>query len=218
MSDIENFKELLRICDILLGPNGCPWDREQTMLSARKYVLEEVSELIEAIDLGDNEHIKEELGDLFYNAVFLSRLAEKEGRATLANAVREVTEKLIRRHPHVFGDTTVSTSEEVIHHWEAIKKKEKSSSHRKSALDGIPKNLPSLSRAAKMASSFKKQNYPKMYQFAEIENVDNEDELGEFLWNLVVQAQAKGIDAEHALRNFLARQEKSFREFESSNP
>lgn len=102
---MREFDELIEIIDRLLGPDGCPWDKEQTLQSLRSSVLEEVCEVIEAIDLNDNAHIKEELGDLFFNTIFLCKIAEKEKRFTVTEILKELNEKLIRRHPHVFGES-----------------------------------------------------------------------------------------------------------------
>lgn len=214
MAEIERIQELLKVVDQLLGEGGCPWDREQTMASARKYVLEEVCELIEAIDLNDNPHIQEELGDLFYNAVFLCRLAEKEGRATLEDSVQGITEKLVRRHPHVFGEEYASTAEEVVEHWETVKKQEKE--HRESVLDGIPKNLPALSRAQKVAGRVKKHQPSKLPQTAGPIAFRNEEELGQHLMEAVVYAESLKIDPEQALRKYLAKLEQQFRKDEGA--
>lgn len=216
MSELELIREHLAVVDRLLGDNGCPWDKEQTMRSARKYVLEEVSELIEAIDLEDNPHIEEELGDLFYNAIFLSRLAAKEGRATLQDAVRGITEKLIRRHPHIFGTESATTAEEVIHHWETAKRKEKET--RQSVFDGIPKNLPSLSRAQKIADRLKNKDLNFLSKTNSLPQFQSEEELGELLFDLAKKADALKIDPEQALRKYLARLEQEFRRSESLMP
>ncbi|NGX43729.1 MAG: Nucleoside triphosphate pyrophosphohydrolase [Chlamydiae bacterium] len=213
---MKELDELLKVVDRLLGPGGCPWDHEQTMKSARTYVLEEVSELIEAIDLEDNHHIQEELGDLFYNAIFLSRLAEKEGRCQLVDAVKGITEKLIRRHPHVFEGVEVKSTEEIVHRWEQIKKQEKGNLHRKSVLDGIPKNLPALARAKKMINRIKKTSYSELPHTDVAFDFSDEDTLGTLLWQITTTAHERGLDAEHALRKVIAEQEKAFREFEIS--
>ena len=204
--------KLIEVTERLLGPEGCPWDREQTLKSARTYVLEEVCELIEAIDLEDDEHIKEELGDLFYNAVFLSKLAEKEGRCSMEEVLVALIEKLIRRHPHVFAGVSLGSSEEIVRQWEEIKKSENGKQKRTSLLDGIPKGLPSLSRAYKIAGRLaKKANDEEpltAFQF------DGEEELGKLLLDIVNASQRQGVDPEHALRNALAREEQKIRNFE----
>lgn len=122
---MEAFDRFVDVVDRLLGPGGCPWDREQTLLSMRKDLLEETNEVIEAVESGDSDHIAEELGDLFFNVVFLCRLAKKEGHTNIPQVLKGITEKLIRRHPHVFGDAKVESSEDVLKQWEAIKRDEK---------------------------------------------------------------------------------------------
>lgn len=203
-------EKLLEVIDTLLGPNGCPWDKEQTLLSMRADLLEEVYEVIDAIDIGDATHINEELGDLMFNVVFLCRLAEKEGVTSLEKVFEDISEKLIRRHPHVFGESQVANSQQVLDQWDKIKRGEKGKEHRKSALDGIPKGLPALSRAQKVLKKMQKAHFhPKI----ESDNTtDAEIALGNELITLVTKAQKSGVDAELALRNALAHHEKEFRD------
>ena len=208
---MEEISKLLEVTDKLLGPEGCPWDREQTMNSIRPYVLEETCELIEAIDLEDNSHIKEELGDLFFNAIFLSRLAEKEKRFDLKDVVKGVTEKLIYRHPHVFGDKKIQTADGVIKQWDHLKSQEKDKSIRTSALDGIPKSLPALTRAKKIIKKMKKSQHPYISADNYSGSFENEEQLGKLLFSIVSQAEKQGLDPENALRKVLADEEVSFR-------
>lgn len=119
-------KELLKIIDLLLGPEGCPWDRKQTLLSMRASLMEEAGELVEAIDSGEKNNIVEEIGDLFFVVLFLARLAEKEGKGSVNEALQSINEKLIRRHPHIFGEEKKQlTEEEVLRQWQQIKAQEK---------------------------------------------------------------------------------------------
>lgn len=210
---MHEFDELVRITDHLLGPNGCPWDREQTLKLTRAGVLEEVCELIEAIDLEDAHHIREELGDLMFNAIFLCRLAEKEGVCHMQEVLHEVNEKLIRRHPHVWGEVKMENAEDLLKQWETIKQGEKGKTHRKSALDGIPKGLPALSRAYKAIKKISKTGFEGFSQRADS---SPEEALGDELLALVFKAQKVGIDPEQALRGKLARLEKDFRQFEGA--
>src|SRR5690349_6324324 len=120
----QNYTALVALMQRLLATDGCPWDREQSMPSLRKYVLEEACEVIDAIDSGDREQIREELGDLALQVVFLSELARTEGSFGPDDVMRGIVEKLVRRHPHVFGDTSVSSSEEVLVNWERTKAEE----------------------------------------------------------------------------------------------
>ena len=137
---VEAFERLLEISDTLLGPKGCPWDREQTLVSMRESILEEACEVIEAIDEGSDVDLIEELGDLLYNVLFFCQLAQKENRFSTDAPISRLNEKLLARHPHVFGDRKLDDVEGVISQYEKIKKEEKS--HRESVMDGIPKGLP----------------------------------------------------------------------------
>lgn len=143
-----DFSPLVDIMRQLRAPGGCPWDRVQTPESLRKHVLEEAYEVVEAIDLKDAHLLAEELGDLLLQIVFQARIAEEAGIFSMQDVIDGITEKLVRRHPHIFGDVQVSDAAAVLVNWEAIKRKEKP--ERKSRLDGVPKDLPALMAAAKM--------------------------------------------------------------------
>lgn len=214
---MKEFNELISVTEQLLGPEGCPWDREQTFKSLRSSVLEEAFELIEAIDLNNDAHIREELGDFFFNAIFLCKIAEKENRFSMADALKEITEKLIRRHPHVFGEVKVKNIEALWDQWEGIKKSEKGKSHRESTLDGIPKDLPALSRAQKSLKKIKKAHYKEIPASKIPIQFDDEEELGKILLDIANKAQEKNLDAEHALRKVLSHLEKDFRAFEKKD-
>ena len=212
---MKEFDQLLQTTETLFGPNGCPWDRQQTMKSTRSCAVEEASELVDAIDLEDNQQIQEELGDYLFIALFLCKLAEKEERTTLSKVLHEVNEKLVRRHPHVFGEVKLKTSEQVVSQWAEIKQTEKGKAERKSALDGVPKGLPALSRADKVQKKFKKAYHVPASGFDQaVPNFNTEQELGELLYDIVAQAHEKGLEAEHALRSVLVNKEKAFREVE----
>ena len=154
------FQNLKNILETLLGPNGCPWDREQTLDSLCSSLLEETCETIDAINLSDNDHIKEELGDLFFNVLFLCLVGEKENRFKLDEVLEGISNKLIRRHPHIFGEMELKTSEEVAHQWEEIKKREKKD--RQNILEGIPQSLPALARANQVLKKLQKENTIKL--------------------------------------------------------
>lgn len=204
----KEFTRLSEILDQLLGPGGCPWDQEQTMETLRCTVLEETCELIEAIDLNDNEHILEELGDLFLNAVFLCKLAEKEKRFSMESVIHYLNEKLIRRHPHVFGNQKAETVEEVLNQWNAIKQNE--IKHKESVLDTLPKGLPSLARAKKALKRMSKAGFE--VPTGGVPDFSTEEELGELL--LCIAAKAGDMDPEIALRKRLTEVEHKFRSFE----
>ena len=212
---MKNFDELIGIVERLLAPDGCPWDREQTVSSLRPYLIEEVYEIVEAIDLDDNAKISEEVGDVFFHLVFICKLAEKEGRFTLAQPLQSIINKLIRRHPHVFGEVQIESVEEVVKQWEVIKSQEKEKAHRKSALDDIPKDLPALAKAQKMLNKFDKKGFEwEKAPSLDIESQKNEEEWGTLLLTVVKHASKQGINAKHALLKKLTQLEKAFREWE----
>lgn len=189
---MKEFTSLVNISETLLSPNGCPWDREQTLRTLQPYLLEETHELLEAIDLEDGARMAEELGDVLYTLIFIAKLAEQGGHFTLVQALREVSEKLIRRHPHVFGEERVNSTDDVVQNWEAIKRRE----GRSDPLGGIPPGLPSLARAQKMITKLRRGK-----QMGDSERI-GEEALGEALWELVARAESSGVDAEGALRRY----------------
>lgn len=213
---VDAFEKLLHVGEVLMGPQGCPWDREQTLVSLRGAILEEACEVIEAIDNEDDENLAEELGDLLYQIVFVSMVAQKEKRFSLEGVIDLVREKLIHRHPHVFGDKEIKTADEVLKAWEEIKAQEKS--HRTSLLDGIPKGLPALARGYKIAKKIKETLYGKNHssEGGNTPAFESEEELGELLWDIVKQAKTKDLNPENALRKVLFSQEETFRAWEST--
>lgn len=144
---LGEFKTLVAIMDRLRSPGGCPWDREQTSKSLRLYVLEEAYEVVEAIDNGDPDDLKEELGDLLLQIVFHARINQEDSTFAIDDVIRSITSKLIRRHPHVFGDVDANDSDTVLKNWHSIKKAEKGESPETSIFDGIPDILPALLKA-----------------------------------------------------------------------
>jgi tetrapyrrole methylase family protein/MazG family protein/ATP diphosphatase len=210
----EHFKALVALMRRLLAPDGCPWDREQTIGSLSKYVLEEACEVIDAIDSGDRMELKEELGDLALQVVFISELARAEGAFGPDDVARGIVEKLVRRHPHVFGDVDVEGSDEVIKNWEAIKRREKT---KRPLLEDIPRALPSLmaaqkvsQRAAEVGFDWPDAGGSRDKLSEELSELDEavaggqpdrvEAELGDVLFALVNLARHHGLDAERALR------------------
>lgn len=210
---MKPFEKVSDILDRLLGPDGCPWDREQTFQSLRSSVLEETCELIEAVDRSDSHHIKEELGDLYLNFIFFCKIAEKEGLFTTAEVLEGLADKLIRRHPHIFGDVEAKDTAEVLRQWEKIKKTEAHSSGHESILDSIPKQLPALARAQKSLKRMRKAKYSDLPSPSS-KSYRNEDQLGEALLSLVFAVEAQGLDAEQALRSALEKLETAFRSWE----
>lgn len=206
---MDSFHELLQIIERLLGPGGCSWDQEQTQKSMRPLLIEEVYEVVDAIDRKDNPHLLEELGDLFFNVVFTCRLSQKEGVFSLQDVIRELNTKLIRRHPHVFGDAKISSTSELLKQWDKIKETEKRNSSSSAEKDAIPKPLPALIRAQKVLKKVKKSSYPLTFKEQNTPKF-TEKTLGDALINLISQAQDADIDAEQALRLSLMELENNF--------
>jgi MazG family protein len=197
---MDELKKLQTIADTLLGPNGCPWDREQTFLSLQPYFIEEAHELVEALDLDNKEHILEEAGDLFWVIVFLAKIAEKEGRFTLDDVIKEAATKLVRRHPHIFGDKKIKAIEEVKETWEKIKKEEKKI--RKTPFEGIPPTLPLLAKAQKVIHRIGRDKKAKPVPFK------SEEELKKKLLEIFEKADQTELSVESALRRLLLDLEK----------
>lgn len=198
----------------LRSPEGCPWDREQTHKSIRFYLIEEAYELLDAIEAEDDHEMAEELGDLLLHVVFHCQLANERGAFDFEKVARHVTEKLIRRHPHVFGETKVKDIAEVWANWEQIKKAEKHGTKhaRPSALDGIPKHLPALLRAEKLV---KKARRGKLIAGAKKTSAQKAA-IAKKLFALAQTAEAHGWSAEELLREQVGVVEKKLRTIEKS--
>lgn len=212
MSGID---ELLQVMAKLRAPDGCPWDREQDHMTLRFHAVEEVYELIDAIEASDDHEMLEELGDLLLQVVFHSQLAKERGVFDFDKVARNMVEKLIRRHPHVFGDTKVKNVDEVWANWEKIKRAEKQGTkhERPSALDGIPRHLPALLRAEKLV---KKARKAKLIS-DEAKSVSRLSKAGlaKQLFELAEFAQKKGWHAEDLLRAEIKKRERALRKEEA---
>jgi len=213
--------DLLKIMAKLRSPSGCPWDREQTENSLKKYLIEESYEVLEAIESGTPRELREELADLLLQIVFLSRIAEEKGEFNFLGLVQELAEKLIRRHPHVFPSPdrprpNPKSAGEVLKIWGSVKELEGKYAKRKSLLDGIPLALPALERARRMSERASRVGFDWPNLAAVWEKVEEElrelknaekspsprasEELGDLLFTLVNWGRLKGISAEEALR------------------
>jgi MazG family protein len=200
----------------LRGPGGCPWDHEQTHASLARHLVEEAYEVLEAIEEGDPDHLREELGDLLLQVVFHAQIAEDAGAFDVDGVARAITEKLVRRHPHVFGDTRVGSADEVVRNWEAIKRDEEG---RTDPLAGIPSALPALQlatklqrRAAEGGFAWPSRNPPAAKVSEELHEVleasdpaDLEWEVGDLLFAAVALARSVDVDPEAALRRTARR-------------
>ena len=225
------FLKLTELIKTLRSENGCPWDRKQTLKSFHPYVLEEYHELVHAINELDSNEMVEEAGDLIFLTIFLSCMIEEAGYGTLSEMLIGVHEKMTRRHPHVFGDISVSSDKEVIENWSRIKASEEKIRLRNSVLDGVPKSLPALSRAHKLSSRAARVGFdwPNVTDLAsKIEEELNEfkhaiennemdgvrEELGDLLFVLVNLGRHLGIDPEAALNETSDKFERRFRHIE----
>ncbi|MBX7043764.1 MAG: nucleoside triphosphate pyrophosphohydrolase [Ignavibacteria bacterium] len=223
---VKEFSEFVDIVRQLR--NECPWDRIQTHLSLRRCLLEETYEVLEAIDTGNMDHLKKELGDLLLQVVFHANIAEEENTFTLKEVIDGESKKLIDRHPHVFGDVTVSGEEEVKRNWEKLKKKE----GRKSAIEGVPDQLPALLKAYRIQEKASKVGFdwndsePAFEKILEEihelkANVDNgkeigavEDEMGDLIFSIVNYSRFLKVNPEDALRRTIDKFRKRFEKIE----
>ena len=211
----DAFLELTELVEKLRGPGGCPWDAQQTEDTVKTYLLEEAYEAVDAVDRGVAEDLCHELGDLLFQILFLATIASERGHFDLLGVIKEITAKMIHRHPHVFGDAKVANAEEVAQNWEKIKKQEKSLPASSSKLaEGVPSNLPALLRAHRImdrATRLKRDDphmWPKVQETVgelskSLANDDHEKmkaNIGDLLLSLVGLSRQAGLNAEHVLR------------------
>jgi MazG family protein len=215
---MKAIKDLLNVMARLRAPDGCPWDREQDHRTLRWHAVEEVYELIDAIEAGDDHELEEELGDLLLQVVFHCQLAKERGAFDFERVARHIADKLIRRHPHVFGDVKVKNVDQVWANWEKIKKAEKHGTKRArpSALDGIPRHLPSLMRAEKLLKKARRAKLEGVEQAQAAQEkggkgLNRRNRLGGELFELVAYAQRKGWSAEELLSAEIKRRERKWR-------
>ena len=211
-------EQLLEVMARLRAPDGCPWDREQSHLSLRYHAVEEVYELIDAIEAEDDHEMAEELGDLLLQVVFHAQLARERGAFDFDQVARRIVEKLIRRHPHVFGDVKVENVDQVWANWERIKREEKHGTirARPSALDGIPRHLPALQRAQKLLKKAHKAGLQAAPpgKPAGLAKARNQAEVASLLFDLASWCQERGWSAEALLRQESRRRERAWRKLE----
>ena len=239
----EWFERLVAVQARLRAPKGCPWDREQTHQTLRTYLLEEAYEVLEALDTGNDAKLAEEMGDLLLQVVFHSQIASEEGRFTVADVIREIHDKMIRRHPHVFGQTRAKDSKEVLRNWEQIKAEERRASKGKSEggddtkeapslLDGVSRALPATLEGFQLTRKASRIGFDwdnadgvidKMREeTAELEIALNdkdqrtiEEEIGDFLFAAVNLARFLHVDPEIALKKANAKFSRRFRAMEA---
>lgn len=234
--DMSSFDELVKIMKTLQAPGGCPWDREQTHESLKPYLIEETYELAEAIDSGKDEAIAEELGDVLLQVVFHAELAEREGKFTIDDVINGISKKMIRRHPHVFGDTDVENSSQVLTNWEEIKRQEKREKKAGgSVIDGLPANLPALIKARRIQEKVSRVGFDwsrteevmckieeELGELKEASaNNDRaaiEEELGDLLFAVANLARFVSLCPEDALRKTIDKFARRFRYIETELP
>jgi MazG family protein len=222
-SAADEFARLVEIMRLLRSPDGCPWDRRQTLATLAPFVLEEAHEVVEAIELGRAEDVCEEVGDLLFECVFLAEVAASDGQFTIADAARTVADKLVRRHPHVFASNEITpdlhTPEAVIAQWQAIKARERAEAGAvpQTTFDGIPRTLPALSAAVEISKRAARVGFDWPDPAAVVAKIEEElaeladargqdspgrtaEELGDLLFAVANLARKLGVDPEAALR------------------
>jgi MazG family protein len=221
------FERILDIMNRLRGPAGCPWDREQTPTSLKPFLLEEAYEVLEALESGAPAALCEELGDLLFQVVFHAELARERGDFDMAEVLARLGDKMVSRHPHVFGDASVDSPHEALAQWEAIKQREAAAAgRRRSVIEGVPRALPSLLRAQRIQSKAARVNFDwpdAQAAWAKVEEETREaaaaltgdrarlqEELGDVLFSLVNVARLSGIDAEEALHGAIEKFRRRF--------
>ena len=209
-----NLEELINVISILRSENGCQWDREQTHKTLRPNMIEEAYEAVDAIDDDDMTHLKEELGDVLLQVVLHSQIAKEEKAFDIEDVAKDIKDKLIRRHPHVFGDVKISSTQDILDNWEQIKKEEKT--HRKSVMDGVSRAQSALMSAQKISKKAVKvgfewdceetlldcikSEYEEFAQAIDEEDIEHaEEEMGDIFFATVNLARWHKIDAEQAL-------------------
>ena len=229
----DRFESLLSLMARLRGDGGCPWDREQTRTSLKPYLLEEAYEVLQAIDEGPLDHLVEELGDLLFQVVFHCQVAGEQGEFTMADVLDRLSDKMIRRHPHVFGDRVVADAREALAQWERIKHDEGDGVGKpRSAVDGVPNTLPALLRAQRLQVKagrvgFDWTDWRDAWRKVQEEMAEVEatlaagdaarvrDEMGDLLFSMVNVARLQGLDAEDCLRQAADKFTRRFREVEA---
>ena len=210
-------RQLTAVMAALRSPQGCPWDREQDHQTLRYHAVEEVYELLDAIDVGDDHEMAEELGDLLLQVVFHAQLANERGVFDFEALTQRLVDKLIRRHPHVFGEVKVKNVDQVWANWEQIKHLEKAGSRheRKSALDGVPTGLPALMKAQKLVKKARKAGLTDKQKTAGAGLPRTPQQLGRHLFELARLCQDRDWNAEDLLRQEIRHQERTWRRLES---
>ena len=228
----KRFEELVALMMKLRAPGGCPWDREQTLETLRPFVIEEAYEVVEAIDSGNRDSLREELGDLLLQSVFIAEVAREEGTFDIGDVIGSIHHKLVRRHPHVFADFVAKDADAVLSNWEKLKSREREAKDQ-GVLSGVPVSLPALLKAHRLTEKaarvgFDWEKTSEIFDKIEEEVTELreavergershiEDELGDLLFALVNIARRMGIDSENALQQTNRKFTRRFEHIESS--
>lgn len=213
----RSFEDLVRLMERLRGPDGCPWDRKQSLADLKPYVIEEAYEVVDAIDRNDRAALLEELGDFLLQAVFIAEITREEGAFDIADSITAIHDKLVRRHPHVFGEVEAEDAEQVLVNWERLKSEERKKEN-KGVLSGVPGSLPALLRAGRLTEKAARVGFDWRRTEDVFEKVDEEiaelreavasgrqesieDELGDLLFTIANVARKVGVNAEEALQS-----------------
>jgi len=228
----RSFSDLVKLMTRLRGPDGCPWDREQTLTTLKPFIIEEAYEVIDAIDRDDRQALAEELGDFLLQAVFVAEIAREEGSFEIDDAITVLHDKLVRRHPHVFADVEARDAEQVLVNWEKLKNEERKAEN-KSVLDGVPQALPALLKASRLTEKAARVGFDWRRAedvFAKIEEEVGElreavargdarnihDELGDLLFAIANIARKLDVNAEEALQSANRKFKRRFTAMESA--
>jgi tetrapyrrole methylase family protein/MazG family protein len=213
----RSFDDLVQLMTKLRGPDGCPWDRKQTLQSLKPFIIEEAYEVVDAIDRDDRAGLLEEVGDFLLQAVFVTELTREEGSFSIGDSITAIHDKLVRRHPHVFGDVEAKDAEAVLQNWEKLKSDERKAEN-KGVLSGVPQSMPALLRAGRLTEKaarvgFDWQNTDDVFTKLEEEigelreaiaakdPAQIHDELGDLLFTIANIARKLGVNAEEALQS-----------------
>ncbi len=231
VKSVSLLHDLVELMRKLRSNDGCPWDKEQSHASLKPHLVEETYEVIDAIDSGDPAKIKEELADLFFHIIFHCQIAKEKGEFDIESIMALCLDKMTRRHPHVFGDATANTQEEVIRQWEEIKKKEKGYEERKFVVDGLPKHLPALQKAQKLQKKVSKVGFDWKDIRDVIAKIDEEleevkdaiqrnkpehieEEVGDLLFSVVNLSRFLKLDTENVLHKTIYKFVERFKKVE----
>jgi MazG family protein len=227
----RSFDDLVKLMTTLRGPNGCPWDRKQTLPDLKPYVVEESYEVVDAIDRDDRGSLLEEIGDFLLQAVFITEITREEGSFDIYDSITAIHDKLVRRHPHVFGDVEAKDAEQVLVHWEKLKNEERKAEN-KGVLSGVPQSLPALLRAGRLTEKAARVGFDWRRTEEVFDKVDEEirelreaiesgeksrvhDELGDLLFTIANVARKLEVNAEEALQSSNRKFTRRFEAMES---